>query len=183
MSVDAGATKCARARTREEIVAEICQRIANGEALTNICTKDRKDDYPPRTTFYDWKDENPEFEKAYLRAMKLRVDAYVEETFEIADDGRNDWVKANDPNNPGYVFNGEHSQRSKMRISQRNWYAEKICPRIYGQKIALGGADDMPPIKSVSEVVGTPEDVYRNLLTGGTLVKAPADEPPPEAYV
>lgn len=171
VAAQSGATRCAR--PREVIVAEICSRIADGEALIKICGEDREDDYPPRTTFYDWKDANPEFEKAYVRAMKLRVDKYVEETFSIADDGANDWMLSNAPNNPGYVVNGEHVQRSKIRISQRNWYAEKICPRIYGQKVAVGGADDLPPMQSNVTVApaGTPEEVYRAMLTGGVLAK------------
>jgi hypothetical protein len=157
-----------RARTRDEIVAEICQQVSDGGVLNDVLGPDRPEGYPSRWGFYQWKAENAEYEKQYEEAVKLRIDRYVEETAAIADDGTNDWVLRNDPTNPGYNLNGEHVQRSKIRISTRQWLAEKMWPRKYGQKVAVGGSDDMPPIKS-SVAIGNPEDVYRALLGGGTL--------------
>jgi len=163
------------ARTREEIVTEICMAVADGAVLTDICGPYRPPDYPSRWTFYLWKAQNPEFAKQYDEARVMRVEKHVEETFAIADDGRNDWMDKNDPNNPGYLFNGEHSSRSKLRVSQRNWYAERIVPHIYAPSLALGGNKNMPPIKQEMRITpGTPEEIYRQLLTGGTLA-APTD--------
>jgi hypothetical protein len=48
----------------------------------------------------------------------------------------------------GYELNGENIQRSKMRLEQRRWYAEKLRPKVYGPKLAIGGAADLPPINT-----------------------------------
>jgi hypothetical protein len=34
-----------------------------------------------------------------------------------------------------------------MRLEQRRWFAEKLLPKVYGPKIAIGGTDDLPPIQ------------------------------------
>lgn len=158
------------ARARATIVAEICERVANGEVLGRICEDPDHPEYPARRTFFDWRDD-PEIEAAYQKAILIRLDKYVEETIEIADDGANDWMQSTNPQNPGWQLNGEHVQRSKIRISQRNWYAEKIAPRVYGATLAVGGSDRLPPVRQTNVEI-TPEQAYRTLLTGGT--------PPPD---
>lgn len=162
-----------RARTRDEIVADICEQIAGGAVLTDVLGPDRPAGYPSRKTFYGWKEDNAEYETQYENAVKVRIEKFLEETVEIADNGTNDWMLKNDPQNAGYIANGEHVQRSKIRISTRQWLAEKMWPRKYGQKVALGGADDLPPMQSNVTVApaGTPEEVYRAMLTGGVLAK------------
>ena len=37
--------------------------------------------------------------------------------------------------------------RSRLRVDARKWLAAKLAPKKYGEKIAVGGADDLPPIK------------------------------------
>lgn len=34
----------------------------------------------------------------------------------------------------GYVLNGEHVQRSRLRIDARKWMAGKLRPKVYGEK-------------------------------------------------
>ncbi|MEU6504669.1 hypothetical protein ABZ895_34575, partial [Streptomyces californicus] len=35
----------------------------------------------------------------------------------------------------GYQLNGEHVQRSRLRIDTRKWYLSKIMPKKYGERI------------------------------------------------
>jgi hypothetical protein len=74
------------------------------------------------------------------------VKALAEETLDIADDGRNDWMERNDPKNQGYEFNGEHVQRSRLRVDARKWFAAKVAPKKYGEKVQqeLSGPDGGP---------------------------------------
>ncbi len=144
-------------------IAEIiCERVAEGEVLHDICGPDREDGFPARFSFYRWLDADPELEKMYDRAVQLRVEKYVDETHRIADDGTNDYVARTDPKNPGYDLNGEHVQRSKLRISTRQWYAEKIGRR-YIHQMAIGGAENLPPIKTIGSNV-PPDEAYRLML-------------------
>jgi hypothetical protein len=43
----------------------------------------------------------------------------------------------NDPENPGYRANGEHIQRSKLRVDTRKWFLSKLKPKVYGDKSAV----------------------------------------------
>ncbi|EDT6018112.1 DNA packaging protein, partial [Salmonella enterica subsp. enterica] len=63
--------------------------------------------------------------------------AIAEELFDIADDGTNDWMEKLDKDGEaiGYQLNGEHVQRSKLRIDTRKWYLSKIMPKKYGDRI------------------------------------------------
>lgn len=171
-----------RARTRDQIVASICEKIAEGGVIEDICGPDRESDFPTWRAFYKWMLADKAIKEQYNDAVQARLLKFVDSTFKIADDGSNDWMeKLNEKGDIiGWQLNGENVQRSKLRISNIQWYAEKIGRAIFGPSVAVGGHADMPPIKSVA-AIGTPEDVYRALLSGGTLVKT--DEPDPEAFV
>ncbi len=41
--------------------------------------------------------------------------------------------------------------RAKELAHHYRWRASKIAPRDYGDKVAIGGADDLPPIKTLSD--------------------------------
>ncbi len=127
-----------------ELAAEICERLAAGESLRAIC---RDDHMPDERSVRRWALDNVDgFAPQYARARDTGLDAVADELLEIADDGRNDWVEKNDPENPGYVFNGEHSSRSKLRVDTRKWYLSKLAPKKYGDKTSmeLTGADGGP---------------------------------------
>jgi len=90
----------------------------------------------------------PEFLKQYARAKEESADALAEEMLEIADDGRNDWMARNggtdDEGNARentYVLNGEHIQRSRVRIDTRKWLASKLKPKKYGDRVDLTNSD------------------------------------------
>lgn len=122
-----------------EIATEICHRIAEGRSLRSICRDD--DDMPGMRTVFQWLAAHEEFAQQYARAREAQADAIVEETLEIADDGSNDWMERRSEAekgagiNNGWVLNGEHVQRSKLRCEQRRWWAGKIAPKKYGDKV------------------------------------------------
>lgn len=115
-----------------ELAAKILERLAEGESLNRIC---KDPDMPSRPTIHAWcYDDVDGFFAKYVRAREMQAHAVADETLDIADDGSNDWMKANDPGNPGYNLNGEHVQRSRLRVDQRKWYAGKLHPGTYGDK-------------------------------------------------
>ncbi len=69
----------------------------------------------------------------------------ADELLEIADDGRNDWVVDEEG---GDKYNGDHVQRSRLRVDTRKWLLSKALPKVFGDKLALGGDADMPPIQT-----------------------------------
>ena len=64
---------------------------------------------------------------------------HAEEILEIADDARNDYMeKLDDSGNLlGYTLNGEHVQRSRLRIDTRKWLMSKQNPKVYGDKLDM----------------------------------------------
>jgi len=119
-----------------ELAVEICSRLATGESLRSIC---RDDHMPNKTTVFKWLFENkfPEFNDQYAQARAMQAETMAEEMLDIADDGTNDWMERFDSegNATGYQLNGEHVQRSKLRIDTRKWAASKLLPKRYGDRI------------------------------------------------
>jgi hypothetical protein len=118
----------------EELAEIICLRLAEGESLRSVC---RDDDMPSKQAVLRWLARNDSFRAQYVRAKEEGAEAIAEELFDIADDGSNDWMeKLDKEGNPnGYQLNGEHVQRSKLRIDTRKWYLSKIMPKKYGDRI------------------------------------------------
>lgn len=128
-----------------ETARAICERIADGETLRSIC-KDAA--MPAASTVRGWAlDDVDGFFALSTRAYTLGFEEQAEQCFEIADDTSNDWTPSSDPTNPAARFNSEHVQRARLRIDTRMRLLGKWAPKKYGDKLAVGGADDLPPIK------------------------------------
>ena len=140
----------------DALADEICLRIADGESLRSIC---RDEDKPDRSTVLRWLAQNEDFATKCARARLLQADALEEQMQDVADDGRNDWMERQSEAekgqgiNTGWVLNGEHVQRSKLRVSTLQWRASKLNPKKYGDKISqeLSGPNG-EPIRQVTEV-------------------------------
>lgn len=90
---------------------------------------------PCAQTVFVWLFKHPEFNDRYAKARDEQADVYADEIAEISDNGMNDWMDTNDPDNPGYRVNGEAIARSRLRIDTRKWIASKLKPKKYGEKI------------------------------------------------
>lgn len=118
---------------KPELVEEICDRLSKGEPLAVICRSDEK--FPHPTTVRDWMAAHTEVSLAIARAREDGEDALADECLEIADDGRNDWMARQDKDETSsYLVNGEHIQRSKLRIETRLKLLAKWNPKKWGDK-------------------------------------------------
>jgi hypothetical protein len=120
----------------DETATLICQRIVEGESLRAIC---REEGMPAASTVFLWLDAHADFRSKYARARELQAELQVDEMTDIADDGTNDWMEKRDADGTviGYRENGEALTRSKIRLEQRRWNAEKLLPKKYGSKMAI----------------------------------------------
>jgi len=135
----------------QEKADTICAELADGKSLRTIC---RSDDMPSVKTVFNWMRTRPEFLQQYTRAKEESADALSDEMVEIADDAANDWMATNDPDNPGYKINGEHVQRSRLRIETRKWLASKLKPKKYGDKLDLAHSG-MPEVAPATIIINT----------------------------
>lgn len=120
----------------EEIADKIIDSLVDGKSIRTIC---REPGMPSASMVFRWlaNPEMAEFRERYARARTAQADAIFDETLDIADDGTNDWMATNDPENPGYKANSEHIQRSRLRIDTRKWIAARLAPSKYGEKAQI----------------------------------------------
>ena len=114
-----------------DLADHICSKLAEGESMRTVCAPEGM---PDKSTVFRWIRTIEEFRNQYTISKEEGVEAWAEESIDIADDGTNDWMSRNDPNNEGYSVNGEHIQRSRLRIETRKWFASKLKPKKYGDK-------------------------------------------------
>jgi hypothetical protein len=127
---------------RDSIAKDICRLIAEGEPLTRIC---KRPDMPSLQTVYNWlaRPDRADFVELYKTARSNQADTMFDQITEIADDGTNDWMEQQDKDGDliGWRVNGEHIQRSSLRIKARQWQAARLRPRKYGDATILKHAD------------------------------------------
>lgn len=118
----------------EELADEICERIADGESLRSIC---RDEDKPSKSTVCRWLTVHQSFQDQYAKAREAQADAIFDEMLDIADDASNDWMERRDADGEaiGWQINGDHVQRTRLRLDTRKWMAGKLRPKKYGEKI------------------------------------------------
>lgn len=141
----------------QELADRICSELATGKSLRTVC---KAEGMPSTQTVFRWLRTHEGFCDQYARAKDEAADALVDEMLDIADDAANDWMKVHDKDNPGYRLNGEAINRSRLRVDTRKWIAAKLKPKRYGEKVAVGGADDMPPIQTADM---TPVETARRI--------------------
>lgn len=140
----------------DAMAAEICDRLCAGESLRTIC---RDEHMPVCSTVFVWLSKHKAFAEQYARARDVQADAIFEEILDIADDARNDWMERRGEDDAGWQANGEHIQRSRLRVDARKWMAGKLAPKKYGEKTALelSGKDGAPLIPVINVTIGPSE--------------------------
>jgi hypothetical protein len=134
----------------EELANLICERVATSTlGLARLCELHK--DLPSKATINLWRFNNPDFSAQYARAKLFQADLLAEEMLDIADDGSNDWMETfgDDGESIGWKLNGEHVQRSRLRIDTRKFLAAKLLPKQYGDKVDEKKTDD----KSIVEML------------------------------
>ncbi len=128
-----------RKYTKEDRDAVIA-RIAEGESLRAIC---RDEGTPSLRQFMQWVSDEPDLAQQYARAMEQRADAVFDELLDIADNATNDWMERNGDDNEGWQVNGEHIQRSKLRVDARKWARARMSPKKYGDRQEIHNKHDL----------------------------------------
>lgn len=124
-----------------EMGALICERIASGESLAQLC---RDPEMPNVSAIRRWlrnEDNDPikaEFSVAYARARESLLEHWADEITTISDDGTNDYVLREVGRGRAVMMaDQEHIQRSKLRVDSRKWLLSKLNAKKYGDKLDL----------------------------------------------
>lgn len=132
----------------QEDAETIYECLAEGNSLLSICEA-MGISY---TTARRWEDDHPEHAAKSARARGLGCHFLAEQCLQIADtpvEGVETVTKAD-----GGIEErrGDMLAHRKLQIDTRMRLIGKWAPKIYGEKLALGGADDLPPIKSAAQL-------------------------------
>jgi hypothetical protein len=126
----------------------ICALVADCVPLRTIA-ETHGVSFASLATFLSHKDHAEQ----YARAREAQADKFADDILQIADDGLNDSYKDDNGNTR---TDQDVIARSRLRVDARKWLASKMAPKKYGDKLAVGGADDLPPVqvtKIVREIV------------------------------
>ncbi len=137
-----------------EVAAEICRRLSEGQTLREVC---RDEAMPSESTVRGWAlDDREGFSAQYARSREIGYFSMADEMMEVADDGRNDWMQRTDDNGgTSWQVNGEHIQRSRLRVDTRKWMLSKALPKVFGDKVTqavVGGDDDDKPVSIIHKI-------------------------------
>ena len=127
---------------QREIVHSALKRIAAGESMASI---GRDKAMAPATTIYDWIEELPDGGERYARAREQQGQHHADLVLVKALD------ESIEPNS------------RRIMVDALKWTASKLYPARYGDKLALGGAADLPPIR---QEVSEKADAFTDTLAG-----------------
>ncbi len=95
---------------------------------------------PAERSFYKWLSDSRlnathDLANRYDTAQLGRSYRIFDEMLEIADDGTNDWMESVDgAGGVLYKLNGEHVQRSRLRIDTRKWVLGRMHPKKFADR-------------------------------------------------
>ncbi|WP_334157907.1 hypothetical protein [Oryzomicrobium sp.] len=117
----------------EALAAEICDRIADGEPLRQICRDERM---PAWRTVYHWIEARPEFAERMERARRAGFDAIAEEALEIANTPEVG-EETEDDGEKLKVKRGDMLGHRKLQVETRLKLLAKWHPTKYGDKTSM----------------------------------------------
>ncbi len=120
----------------DELLTEICDRLSKGEPLAQIC---RDDHMPTDRTVRNWSGSK-DVASAIARAREVGFDAIAHNARQIA---------------RGLGESTSDVQRDKLIIETDLKLLAKWDPKRYGDKLAIGGAEDLGPITAAWLPPGT----------------------------
>jgi hypothetical protein len=129
-----------------ELAAQICDEIASGRSLNSVC----QDKYmPDKSNVFIWLSKYEEFRDNYTRACEERGEFYAERALEVAEDDRKDRLRTLDED--GNVIdvkpNSAAVQRSKLIVDTYKWFAAKLAPKKYSERVQVAGDGDKGAIE------------------------------------
>lgn len=155
-----------------EVEEEILGRLAEGEALAQICEDPEMPTY--RAVSYWLAGDRPDFARRYWRIIQtVRPLLWADEIVRIADG-------APDPDNPderdvlwgpkGPVPNSARVARDKLRVDARRWLLAKMVPKVFGDRVHVEGETRIIhqlselPAREAARLALLPDDELREEL-------------------
>jgi hypothetical protein len=117
-----------------EIGSTICDRLFNGETLSEIC---RDAAMPDKPTVMSWLAQHPKFLEEYVFTCQLLVEDLAAEAVSIADNADSGCRKRVRGAKVVTVSGREELARRRLRLAIRHWVADRLIPKIVPQSGVL----------------------------------------------
>jgi hypothetical protein len=140
----------------QHVADEIVRRVSEGEPLAPVV----RDLGVGLTTWYDWVKDRPLLAAAIARAREAGEEIILADTLAIIDTHPERQLTAE-----GDKVDTGHVAWLKNRAEQRLKLLAKWNPKKWGDKVQVGGADDLPPVQQ--NVTMDAAEAYKRLLGGG----------------
>ena len=114
----------------EEMAVRICERMVGGDSLLKVC---QTDGFPSIATVYRWRAAHPEFDHLLHRASQDQTDTFAMQMIDISNET---------------VTSMPEAARQRERIHTLMWICARQRPKKWGDKLQVGGAEDLPPLQS-----------------------------------
>lgn len=111
---------------RRKKALAVIERVSGGSSVVKACRTVKID----RGHFYDAIDEDRDLASKYARACEERATALAEQALVIADEADGD--------------SQSQVQKAKLRAETRKWFAARMAPKKWGDRVALTGGDGGP---------------------------------------
>jgi hypothetical protein len=139
-----------------ELAKEICERLANGEPLRQIC---RDEHMPAWQKIYEWMQKDLDLSGSIARAREVGQDAIAEQIWlEMKEEPERILTEGGGKIDPGYV------QLIKARADIGLKLLAKWNPKRYGDRVELAGDKDNPlRLEATLQAKGLFDDLLQNL--------------------
>lgn len=119
----------------DELAEVICDRIAAGESLVQICAGKGM---PGMTTVLEWAQKNEEFRRKYVRAREAQAEVMDNKIMVAASEAY------------------DNPQAARVQIEAYKWRAAKLAPKVYGDKVQQEVSGSL--VTEIRRVIVDPND-------------------------
>lgn len=130
-------TRTAREKLDELGIDGFCDKYIDGQSLRHIA---REMDISP-SSILNWLEADAGRQERYQRAREECAEAMASEVIQIAEEPI--------PSNAFGSLDGAAVQDKRLRIDARKWVAQKLKPRVYGEKLDLTSGGN--PLQNMTE--------------------------------
>ena len=110
----------------------ISEHIANGKSLVGWCAQEGRPSY---TSVMRWLQANQSFRDKYACARSAQADYLAEEIVQISDTPLMGVTTKVDDSGKRETTEGDMLQHRRLQVDARKWYASKLAPKKYGEKV------------------------------------------------
>ena len=119
--------------SKAERICELIEETPKG--LDHICDSDNS--LVSARTFHRWLELSPVLRQRYARAKERQADFLAAEIVRIADTPRQGIKVKTDAEGNRETTEGDMIEHRRLQVDARKWYASKLAPKKYGDKIEV----------------------------------------------